>query len=530
MTRIFVWSAIVLLLTVPARTQPVETRPQFEVADVHVSPRGAFPQLSGGMMGGGRYELRGATMVDLIRIAWGVAADRVFGGPSWLETDRFEVIAKAAPATPSGAVPLMLQKLLADRFGLLVHADMKPLPEFVLTAGRRPQLKATDGSGEPGCESKQNIQASPGAEQSVTLACHKVTMADFAARIAGLPGVYIAHPVVDQTGLNGAWDFNFTWTSRPGVAAGVTFVDAVNKRLGLKLEQQNVPMPVIVVDKVDETPTPNAPGVTQSLPPAPTQFEVAVVKPSAPDETTGGGFLPGDRVDLRAIPLRQLIVAAWGVSNDSIVDAPKWMSVKRFDINASASASAKSESAVGLPVNMDSMRSMLRALIVDRFKLAFHYEDRAIPVYGLVMTKSLLKKADPANRSGCNQGGGSPDASTAPIFTYTCRSTTMAQLAVKLRQIIGSDEIDHPVVNTTGLEGAWDFEFTWTPASSLQAAGGRVGNAGPASPGGPAPSDPTGGLSLLEALNKQLGLKLEPEKLPMSVFVIDHVDEKPADN
>jgi uncharacterized protein (TIGR03435 family) len=94
----------------------------------------------------------------------------------------------------------------------------------------------------------------------------------------------------------------------------------------------------------------------------------------------------------------------------------------------------------------------------------------------------------------------------------------MAQLAARLRQIIGADEVNHPVVDATGLEGAWDFDFTWSPPPSVQVAGGL------------APSDPAGGLSLKEALNKQLGLKLELQERPMPVLVIDHVDEKPADN
>jgi uncharacterized protein (TIGR03435 family) len=185
---------------------------------------------------------------------------------------------------------------------------------------------------------------------------------------------------------------------------------------------------------------------------------------------------------------------------------------------------------VGLPVDLDAMRVMLRALIVDRFKLAFHYEERTMPVYGLVVTKSRLKKADPSNRAGCKQSGGSPDANTAPVFTYTCQGTTMADLAVKLRQIIGSDEVDHPVVDATGLEGAWDFEFTWSPPPSRQAAGGRGEDARPASPDGLTAADPLGRLSLKDALNKQLGLKLELENRPMSVFVIDRLDQKPTDN
>jgi uncharacterized protein (TIGR03435 family) len=517
-SKVVAWLGVILF-AVPMFAQ--QATPEFELADVHARPRGAYPPMSGGMMGGGRYELHSATMVDLIRLAWGVDADKVVGGPTWLETDRFEVIAKAPANTPSDAMPVMLQKLLADRFGLLVHADKKPLPAFVLSLGKNLQLKATDGKGDSGCESRQNSRApSPSAAQDVTIVCHNMLIADFAARMRGMSAAPLPYPVIDETGLKGTWDFTFSPTPPPGVSVGIAFIDSINKQLGLKLEQQNVPMPVIVVDKVNQTPTPNAPGVTQNLPPAPTQFEVAVVKPSAAGEAQGGaGFQPGGRLDLRAFPLKNLIMIAWAVSDDRIVDAPKWISSQRFDIVAKASSNPQPEWAVGLPYDIDAMRIMLRALLVNRFKLASHNEERPLPVYALIEAKSRLKKADPSNRAGCKQGGGRADPNTPFVFTYTCQGTTMQELAVKLRQMIGSEEIDHPVVDATGLDGAWDFEFTWSPP--FQAPGGRDSVAA---------SDPSGGMSLKEALNKQLGLKLELQNRPLPVLVIDHVDEKPTDN
>ena len=93
--------------------------------------------------------------------------------------------------------------------------------------------------------------------------------------------------MVDSTGLKGSWDFDIKWTGRGQLAAagadGISIFDAVDKQLGLKLELQKVPMPVIVVDSVNEKPTDNPPGAATSLPPTPTEFEVAVVKPSTPD-------------------------------------------------------------------------------------------------------------------------------------------------------------------------------------------------------------------------------------------------------
>src|ERR1700683_2978598 len=112
--------------------QGAATPPTFEIADVHVSPHTLTPNLRGGVLRAGRYELRQATMVDLIRTAYGVDADKVLSGPSWLESDRFDVIAKAPPSANAETVKLMLQALLAERFKLVVHADSHALPGFVL--------------------------------------------------------------------------------------------------------------------------------------------------------------------------------------------------------------------------------------------------------------------------------------------------------------------------------------------------------------------------------------------------------------
>ena len=137
---------LIALLTVPALSQT----PTFEIADIHNSPHSSQPFMTGGLGRGGRYQLRQATMVDLIKTAYGINADNVLGGPAWLESDRFDVFAQAPPNT-SDAIPGMLQALLADRFGLVLHKDTKPLPAFVLSVGKgKPNLKeAVEGAGAP---------------------------------------------------------------------------------------------------------------------------------------------------------------------------------------------------------------------------------------------------------------------------------------------------------------------------------------------------------------------------------------------
>src|SRR5580693_7714536 len=137
----------VLASTVAALAQSVP-KPAFTVADVHpVAPTansaliGAIPQLN-------RFELRGATMVDLIHVAWDVDATRVVGGPAWLETDRFDVIAQTPAGSTREAMNGMLQSLLAERFSLVVHNDTRDLPALVMTIAKGgPKLKKSDGSG-----------------------------------------------------------------------------------------------------------------------------------------------------------------------------------------------------------------------------------------------------------------------------------------------------------------------------------------------------------------------------------------------
>ena len=101
----------------------------------------------------------------------------------------------------------------------------------------------------------------------------------------------------------------------------------------------------------------------------------------------------------------------------------------------------------------------------------------------------------------------------------------MGQFADMLRGL-DNGYIEHPVIDATGLREAWDFALSYSPRRALRTTG-RV-NADEASV--PSASDPTGAVSLFEALDKQLGLKLKLQKHRMPVLVIDHVEQKPTDN
>jgi uncharacterized protein (TIGR03435 family) len=112
----------------------------------------------------------------------------------------------------------------------------------------------------------------------------------------------------------------------------------------------------------------------------------------------------------------------------------------------------------------------------------------------------------------------------------TCQNATMAFFAEQLLQG-GGPGLNWPVLNATGLEGAWDFSLTYSvfPAGLLNAAG-RGGPPGDAQSALPAASDPNGGYTIFEAIEKQLGLRLKAEKRNEKVIVVDHMETTPTEN
>ena len=552
-------SFTVLLCGAAMGQTPSETKPKFEVADIHTSPRTTQPFVRGPFYNGGRYELRFATMLDLIRTAYGIDPEKVVGGPNWLEMDRFDVFAKAPDGSTAESRRRMLQALLADRFSLVVHNDSKPIPAFALKADKRSLLKEPDGSGS-GCNfTVQNAPQQPSGggppQGPITLpvivyTCKNTTMSAFADGMLSMAGAgqyFNNRLVVDQTGLQGAWDFTFKFT--PKVPAGlattgenIPLFDALEKQLGLRLEAATVPMPVIAVDSVNRKPTANSPDVAQSFPPLPTEFDVAEIKPAVSSPGAGGGAarpeIKNGRVYLPGITMKNLISVAWDInSDDMMANAPKWIDSERFDVIAKAPAGVAigdlTPSRTAVPVNIEALRPMLRALLVDRFQMKVHMEDRPVPAYTLVAAKPKLKPSDPNSRTKWQEGtvtdSKDKNANASLGRLVTCQNVTMAQFA-ELLPGIAPGYLHTEVVDATGLEGGWDFTFSFSPAGLFRLNQGRDGEGGAAAGTVPEASLPSGALSLFDAMTKQLGLKLEMQKRPTPVLVIDHMNQKPTDN
>ena len=531
----------VALLLGAAFGQPAD---KFEASDVHASPHSdnnfnLF--MRGPQTRAGRYEIRTATMVDLISAAYGVDGDKVYGGPNWLELDRFDVTAKLPPGSTPDGQKAMLQALLGERFHLAAHRDSRPMPAYVMTAGKHPLLKDADPAAQKGCQGKPRPQ-NAGPTAPIEVACHGLTAAEIGENLHNMAGGYLRQPVVDSTGLKGTYDFDLKWTGRGQLAAagadGISIFDAVDKQLGLKLDLQRAPLPVVVVESVDQKPTENAAGIDALLPgvAVPTEFEVAVVKLSSPDDKNQNFQIqPSGRVAIEGFNLKFIIQQLWQLSDEMIVGAPKWLEDVKVSIVAKAPTPALVNGQNGPPIDIDTLILMIKNLIVERFKLQSHMEERPMNAFTLVSVKPKMKPADPNGRIRCAEGPASDQKDvrdSRPILgrLLNCQNMTMTRFADML-QSQASGYIHAPVLNATNLEGSWDFTLSFSTAGQLQ--GGGRGGAAPSpettSPANAA-SDPSDAVSLPDAIAKQLGLKLEQTKRPVKVLVIDHIEPKPTDN
>ena len=279
--------------------------------------------------------------------------------------------------------------------------------------------------------------------------------------------------------------------------------------------------------------------------PPPLEFEVADIRPSDPNppQGTSGGdcfYCPGGRLHISRFTMSDLIATAWNLNGNydsRVIGLPKSLEKANWDVIARVSTMTP-VNAPGIgqpppqPVDFDSVRIMLQALLKDRFKLALHEETRQLNGYAVVAVKPGLKQpklrpADPDNRPGCKEGpgrDGKDPRTTNPQARrlLTCLSMTVAEFVNELPNRAGDYFAQYPgrVVDATRLEGRYDFTVNFSPLG-IAMGGGTNGAPGEAA-GYP--------ISLPEAIEKQLGLRLEPRKNPAFVLVVDHVEEKPTEN
>lgn len=230
-----------------------------------------------------------------------------------------------------------------------------------------------------------------------------------------------------------------------------------------------------------------SPGQTAgSLP----SFEVASAKPSAAPGRSEVAFSPGG-LTIRHSTLTLCVALAYEVKFDQIT-RPAWLDSEAYDITAKSAA----------PSTEKQIRLMLQALLADRFKLALHRETKSLERYEMTVGKGGPK----LTTTNSDDTPGVQARRDGYDFTHT----TMSLFAGRLN---GIGAVDIPVVDHTGLEGAFDislrFPNGWRPRPGVE---------------------DTSGLSIFSILEQQLGLKLELRKLPTEILVIDHAEKTPTEN
>ena len=273
-------------------------------------------------------------------------------------------------------------------------------------------------------------------------------------------------------------------------------------------------------------------------------FAVAAIKPNLSDDPPKVNFTlgPGDtyaetggRFRATNITLLDYVRFAYKLTDGQIqilqANAPRWIATTRFDIEARSENPSPTK---------DQMRLMMQSLLTERFKLVVHKETRELPVLALVLAKpgklGPQLRRHPAEDGACSNVVASADHPSEPVGSSAVptvcgglmsvgvpgapshvriggRNVRLTLLAAHLSEM---GQLDRPVVDRTGLSGSFDFVLEWGPDPTSVST---------------TPEDYVGRQTYLqEALQDQLGLKLERQKAPMDVLLIDHVDRQPTEN
>lgn len=265
-----------------------------------------------------------------------------------------------------------------------------------------------------------------------------------------------------------------------------------------------------------------------------THFEVATIRDSpapssdlplgavpAPTLQGGPGTPDPGQISYQGIGLFALIIRAFDVKNFQVASPPGGIGSGRYDIVAKIPAGT----------TQDQFRVMLQNLLKERFHLTLHHETRTLPVYALVVGPNgpKLKKSPPKTEDVAPDGAiGRPDAEGFPVLPpgfsgVVGRPSSGHMLLAGQRAALSKltpwlqNSLDHPVIDETGLTGEYDFklDFEWVTPNAPPTPNGQ--------PPDPAPS-------VFAVVEHDLGLKLESQKLPFDIMVIDRIDKEATAN
>lgn len=206
----------------------------------------------------GSYSASNVALKSVIANAYQVRIFQIEGDPAWVTTERFDIIARGREGTPDRLRPAMLRALLAERFKLAAHFEAREQQVYALVLAR--------SDGRLGLQLKPSPPSASGATPGLVT----TSVANGVARIQGsrvpldnfalvLASSVFSRRVIDRTGLGGEFDLDLRFTPDSSTAAAPEFPSiftAVQEQLGLRLQSERAPVPVLVIDSV-QRPTPD---------------------------------------------------------------------------------------------------------------------------------------------------------------------------------------------------------------------------------------------------------------------------------
>ncbi len=470
-----------------------------------------------------RFMATNFTLRELIRLAYGVHGSQIFAGPGWIDSEKYDIEAKVGSSSVDELGKLspdrrylenqgMIQALLADRFKLTLHHETKEIPAYVLVIAKHGAKLHEAKPGDTYPDGFKDFHGHPVGAGHWLGPCKFVGQGVPVADLARDLSQVLDRVVLDQTGLNGVYDFTVDCHAA-FMERGESLLAVLPEQLGLELKPETAPVEVLVIDHAENP----AESQAQSAIPAVPAFETASIKPNngepmAGFEISGKPFnaimWKGDRLMATNFTLHGLLRVAYAIQDDQISGGPDWLNLEGFDVDAKIGKSTIDEMQKrGRVYGVSGRTLMFQALLSDRFKLSFHRETRDLPVFALVIAQNgpKIHPAKPGDTypNGVKCFGGRPCGGRQLNETESNRVVGQGIPLSDLVELLSEKLRGRIVVDKTGLTGDYDFTLQLAPEESEAA--------------------------ISKALEEQLGLRLEPQEAPMEVLVIDHA-EKPSGN
>ena len=473
-------------------------QPAFEVASITPCKPGT-PEPAEERMGmvqftapGGRFNAKATSLKFLLEWAYGILPSQHTAGPSWMEHDRYDIVAKASGNPDDDQMKLMVRSLIAERFKLKMRRETREAPAIVISLGKSAPKLFPPKEGE-----KYSIGMTPqvSADQKTT-SWHVVATRFSFARLNETFSRLLERVIVNRTGMEGDFDFALDFVAdenRPNPLDPSMIIAAMQTQLGLAVKAQREPVDFFVIENVEQAAGGNAEAAQTPA------FEVASITPckAGTPEPPGehmGMFqftYPGGRLDAKATTVKFLFEWAYGILPAQHSSGPAWFATDRYDFAAKAAGNATDA----------EIKRMTQALLADRFHLKMHHEEKELAVLIVTVGKSA-PKLYPPKEGEVRSLHVAPQANAFHIAATRFSLTQLLDVFARQLSMV--------ILDRTGLHGDFDFAFDLTPDES-----------------NPNPLEAT---HVISALQSELGLALKSQKTAVDYYVIDSAEKATAGN